>query len=134
MTIDTTLIETCRHYHAIINHSKEIVCMMEKPRIGSDTLEAVHDALTENYSSIDRRTATRAEMLVLIWLYAPELLSSKRRSKKMIAIATTMGLKPNNAYAYRKSLLFSYKTYADFRDAVDKGISVAMDAARKENA
>lgn len=128
--IDTKLLNVCGDINSLIRHLQGMASMLEKPRMtDASLLPSVHKTLSEHYSRLDRRTATRAEMLVLLWLFAPELLTSKRRSKKMLAIAKTMGMKPNNAYAYRKSLLFSYKTYADFRDVVDDGIGVATSNA-----
>ena len=132
--VDTKLLDVCSDLNSLIRHLQGVASILETPRI-SDTslLPSIHKSLSSHYSRLDRRTAIRAEMLVLLWLFAPELLTSKRRSPKMLDIAKTMGMKPNNAYAYRKSLMFSYKTYADFRDVVDEGIAVATNNGGRDD-
>lgn len=132
-TIDTERIRAIGEMRRSATETLRLARLMEKPALDDTALmQPVHERLRAHYAALDRRTATRAEMLVLLWLFAPAMLEGGRRSGLMLEIARTMGLTANNAYAYRGNLLISYERYADFRKAVDDGIAVAMKAAEEK--
>ena len=131
MGININLINTCQQMHSAIEQTQDLLAVMEQPRYTDKSLiEPMHELLQEHYSGINKSTAVRAEMLVLLYLFAPSNLIQKKQKKFQIMtdIAGVMGLKRNNAYMYKNTLLDFYRLYKDFRDVVDEGMRLIVEA------
>lgn len=125
MGININLIDTCQQMRSAIEQTQDLLSIMEQPMYSDKSLMLpMHELLQQHYSELNKSTAIRAEMLVLLYLFAPSNLIQKKQKKFQIMtdIATVMGLKRNNAYMYKTTLLDFYRIYKDFREIVDDGV------------
>jgi hypothetical protein len=94
-------------------------------------IEKLHNAMQPAFDSLEKHARKRAEMFVLIYLYDPGAFHRRCNRRIVGHIRRIVGLRTNNFTEKKRDLLFYYNTYGKFRDAVENGITLALEAASR---
>lgn len=130
MEIDLDWFEACNNMRSVIKQSQELLVKMEKPYLKDlGLVPELHTMLREYLSQFEPYVSTRAEILILVYLYEPARLArqQKGRGKKsnvLTEIANGIGMSQSSLYVYKASLIQQYRHYKSFRDVVDEGIKM----------
>ena len=127
MEIDLEWLKACNNMRSAIEQSQDLLTKMETPYLTDLSLvPEIHAMLQEYLSSQEQYVQIRAEILILVYLYAPARLArqSKRQAKNNILteIANGIGISNSSIYVYKTSLMQQYRLYRDFREVVDEGL------------
>lgn len=131
MTINLEWLDACGNMRSAIEQSQNILSNMEAPHFADkNMMPKIHALLQPHLASYDKSTAIRAELLVLLYLFAPSRLTQQKQGRFQIMtdIACVMGLNRNNAYMYKVALMDYYRWYKDFRAIVDFCLNIVAEA------
>ena len=129
-SINLEWLDACNELRNTIEQSQGLLSRMESPYLTDKSLiPEVHTLLQSYLMQYDKSTAIRAEMLILLYLFAPSRLIQQKQGRFQIMtdVANAMGLNRNNAYMYKVTLIDFYRLYKDFRAIVDGGMQIVMD-------
>ena len=130
MSINLEWLDACNELRNTIEQSQGLLSRMETPYLTDKSLiHEVHTLLQSYLTQYDKSTAIRAEMLILLYLFAPSRLIQQKQGRFQIMtdIANAMGLNRNNACMYKVTLIDFYRLYKDFRAIVDGGMQIVKD-------
>ena len=130
MAVNLNWLDACSRMQEAIEQSKSLLVRMEQPYLTDKRLiPEVHELLKPYLASYDKGTAVRAEMLILLYLFAPSRLIRQKQGRFQIMtdIARVMGLQRSNAYMYKVALIHTYRYYDDFRKLVDEGLRIVAE-------
>jgi len=125
MEINIQLLERGVELFAQIANLKKIVNQIGQPLLEDRSLlPEMHNAFTEQLQGVDKGTAIRAELFVMIYLYKPMMIMSGARLRAdntnvLKDIAKSVGISYGNLFKYKSTILTSYKSYRDFREVAD---------------
>lgn len=122
-------LDTCQNLRKAIRQSEELLNAIEQPTFSDTKLIPIcHQMLQPLLQNKERHIAIRAEMMILLYLFAPsQLIVRKSRRTQLIShIATIMNLNRNNAYVYKSTLVDNYRLYRDFRLLVNEGVELLI--------
>ena len=127
MEINLDWLKACNNMRCAIEQSQELLTRMETPYLTDLSLvPEIHAMLQEYLANQETYVAIRAEVLILVYLYAPARLArqQKGRAKNQILtdIANYIGMSNSSLYMYKASVLQHYRMYKDFREVADGGI------------
>lgn len=127
MEINIEWLQACNNMRSAIEQSQELLNKMETPYLTDlGLVPTLHKMLQEYLANVEPYMAIRAEILILVYLYAPARLASQRhgrgKNKILTEIANGIGISNSSLYVYKTHLMQHYRLYRDFRDVVDDGI------------
>lgn len=128
MEINIEWLNACNNFRSAIKRSQELLEEMEKPYLTDlGLVPEIHAMLSEYLSTQEPYVATRAEVLILVYLYEPARLARQqkgrgKKSKILTEIANGIGMSNSSIYVYKTSVMQHYRIYNDFREVVDEGI------------
>lgn len=134
MSINIELFELCEKLRKEISRAEEIVASASRPILMDQSLlPTIHKLLEPLMAQDDKNYATRAEVFVMLYLYAPERILNKYHKGSQCAgifvkIAQVTNKHKATITKLCSSLGFYYKTYSDFRKLVDKYLTTIYDA------
>lgn len=122
---DLSYIIYCAETQELINQMQSSVDKLMKPLVtDDDVLPHLYKLLSERLSSVDKGTAIRVELFVLLALYSPSRLYLRggrtRDGRNLEAVDKVMGLSKAAASRYKKNLLAHYGIYKSFRKLVQE--------------
>ncbi len=133
MGINLEWLAACKNMRCAIEHSQELLAKMEKPYLTDvNLLPEIHAMLKDYLSSQEQYVAIRAEIMILVYLYAPARLARQnkgggKKNQILTKIADGIGISNSSLYVYKASLVQQYKLYKTFRDVVDEGVKMVKE-------
>lgn len=130
MEINLDWLAACKNMRNAIEKSQELLVKMEKPYLSDvSLLPDIHAMLKAYLSSQEQYVAIRAEILILVYLYAPARLARQnkgggKKNQILTRIAEGIGISNSSLYVYKASLIQQYKQYRAFREVVDEGVKM----------
>lgn len=128
MEINIEWLNACNNFRKAIKRSQELLEKMETPYLTDlGLVPEIHAMLQTYLANQEPYVATRAEVLILVYLYEPARLARQqkgrgKKSKILTEIANGIGMSNSSLYMYKASVLQHYRMYKDFREVVDEGI------------
>lgn len=127
MELNIELIKACVELNDAIKKAEEMVDRLNVPMLTNRSLlPKIHSFLSSKLSNAKNGYGVRAELFVLLYLYAPNRIVVEERGKNqkhnglMYEIGGVMGISKGGLTRYRNSLMDYYKLYRPFRQLIDE--------------